>query len=410
MNYLSGNLELMHELNTKLILRVIREYSPISRSEIVEKTNLTAATVSRIVNKLIKYKLVKETGYAESSGGRKPVLLELNPDSVLTVGVDLEIDEINGVIIDLNGKILNKSRIDISGKTSQDYILNKVNEVIGKLLAESDYMNRIIGIGIGMHGLVDNAGGISIYPPAFGWREVPVADIIKAKYDLPVIIENNVRALTLAEKWFGAGNNFNNFICIKVGAGIGSGIFVDGRLYRGADNYAGEIGHTTVDEDGSVCSCGNYGCLESMASNSAIIKRTLKMLKQGAASKINGLIKNNLDNLDEEIIFLAAEQGDVLARQVLQDTGRYLGICVANLINILNPEAVIISGDVVMVGDIVLESLKSTVHNRALSDPAKYVKIVKSTMNKEGVAIGASTLIMESLFKIDRDISMDIGL
>lgn len=410
MNYLSGNLELMHKLNTKQILRVIREYSPISRSEIVEKTNLTAATVSRIVSKLIKFNLVVETGYAESSGGRKPVLLELNPDSVLTVGIDLEIDEIKGVIIDLDGNILSETRLAISGETAQDYILNKVNEIVGKLLGKSDYLNRVIGIGIGMHGLVDYARGVSIYPPAFGWREVPVTEIIKASYDLPVIIENNVRALTLAEKWFGAGKNFSNFVCLKVGAGIGSGIFTDGRIYRGASNSAGEIGHTMVDEDGPLCTCGNYGCLESMASNPAIIKRTLKALKQGAASKINNLLNNNLNKLDKEVIFLAAEQGDYLARQILQDTGRYLGIGVANLINILNPEAVIIGGEIVTAGDIVFESLRSTVHNRALSYPVKHVKIIKSEMNKEGVAIGAATLILESLFNIDRDISIDIGL
>lgn len=410
MNYLSGNLELMHELNTKQILRVIRRFSPISRSGIVEKTNLTAATVSRIVNKLIKFNLVNETGYGDSNGGRKPVLLELNPDSILTVGIDLEIDEVKGVIIDLNGKILLESKLSIKGKTEKDYIMNQVLAIIKKILAEKDYNKRVIGIGIGMHGLVDYAKGVSIFPPAFGWENVPVAEIVKKEFDLPVIIENNVRALTLAEYWFGVGKNFNNFICLKVGSGIGSGIFTEGSLYRGANNSAGEIGHTMVDEEGPLCSCGNYGCLESMASTPAIIKRTLKALKQGADSKIYKLIMNNLDNLNEEAIFLAADQGDRLARQILEDTGRFLGIGIANLINILNPEAVIISGDIVIVGDIILESLRATVQNRALSFPVKQVKIISSEMNKEGVAIGAATLILESVFNIDKGISVDIGL
>ncbi|WP_125988619.1 ROK family transcriptional regulator [Halocella sp. SP3-1] len=409
MNYLSGNLELMHELNTKQILRVIRQFNPISRSEIVEKTNLTAATVSRIVSKLIEFNLVTETGYGESSGGRKPILLELNPGAVLTVGIDLEIDEIKGLIIDLNGRVLLEDNLSIKGEREQDHIINRVIEIIKKLLSKKDYLSRVTGIGIGMHGLVDYARGISIFPPAFGWRDIPVADMIKKEFDLPVIIENNVRALTLAENWFGMAKDLNNFICLKVGSGIGSGIFTDGKLYRGASNSAGEIGHTMVDEDGPLCSCGNYGCLESMASTPAIVKRTVKALKQGADSKINSMV-NNLKEINEETVFLAAKQGDQLAGQVLQDTGRYLGIGIANLINILNPEVVIIGGDIVLAGDIILESMRSTVHNRALSYPAEHVKIINSRMGKEGVAIGAAALILESVFNIGHNINVDIGL
>lgn len=410
MNFLSGNLELMHELNTKQILRVIREFSPISRSEIVGKTNLTAATVSRIVSKLIKFNLVTETGYGESNGGRKPVLLELNPNSVLTIGIDIEIDEIKGLIIDLNGNILSKYALAIRDNTEKSYILNKVITIIDKILAEKNYRKKVIGIGIGMHGLVDYNRGISIYPPAFGWSEVPVAEIIKSKFDIPVIVENNVRSLALAENWFGVGKTLKNFICLKVGSGIGSGIFTDGHLYRGACNSAGEIGHIMVDEEGPLCTCGNYGCLESMASNHAIVKRTVKALKQGAVSEINDILANNLDEINEKIIFLAAQRGDHLARHILEDTGRYLGIGIANLINILNPEAVIISGDIVMAGNFVLDSLRSTVHNRALEYPVRNVKIINSELNKEGVAIGAAVLIMELIFNVDREVSVDIGL
>lgn len=408
MNYLSGNLELMHELNTKQILRLIRQFSPISRSEIVEKSNLTAATVSRIVNKLIKFNLVNEIGYGESSGGRKPVLLELNSGSVLTIGIDIEIDEINGVLIDLNGNILYQQKSFIKGETEKGYILDKVKLTIGNLMLEKDYSQRIIGIGIGMHGLVDYIKGISIYPPAFGWDNVQVAEIIGEEFDLPVILENNVRALTLAENCFGVGKNLNNFICLKVGAGIGSGIFIDGHLYRGASNSAGEIGHTMVDEDGPLCTCGNYGCLESLASNPAIVRRVEKLLKQGAVSGIYSILEKHLEDLDLELVFHAAHCGDHLARQILENTGVYLGTAISNLVNILNPEAVIISGEIVMAGDIILEPLRATVHNRALNYPLKHLKIISSKLNKDGVAIGAAALIMESIFNLDSELSINL--
>jgi len=407
MKNFSGNLELMHEINTKQILRVIRQHSPISRSEIVEMTNLTAATVSRITGKLINCGLVKETGYGVSSGGRKPVLLELDLDSVLTVGIDIEIDEITGIVIDLAGKVLSKDRSSIKGKMEQDYILKQVRLIIGKLLENNDFKQKIIGIGIGMHGLVDYTHGISIYPPAFGWENVQVVDLVQKEFDLPVILENNVRALTFAEYWFGAAKKFNNFICLKVGAGIGSAVFIDGHLYRGGSNAAGEIGHNMVDENGLICTCGKYGCLESMASIPALVKRTLKALEQGAVSDI---LQEKLPALNEKHIFLAAEQGDPLAREILEETGSYLGIGVASIVNILNPEAVIICGEIITAGEIVLRSLRSTVSNRALAYPVKHLEIIKSDLGKDGVAIGAAVLIMESIFSIDREITIDIGI
>lgn len=400
----------MHELNTKQILRVIRSFSPISRSEIVEKTNLTAATVSRIVNKLMNYNLVSEIGYGESSGGRKPVLLELKSQSLLTIGIDIEKDEILAVVIDINGQILIHTNRMLDGNTEKDYILNEVKQVIKELLSEEDYQNRIIGVGIGMHGLVDYARGISVFPPAFGWKDVPVADIIQKEFNLPVIIENNVRALTLAENWFGYARKLNNFICLKVGSGIGSSIFTDGKIYRGASNSAGEIGHTMVDEDGPLCSCGNYGCLESIASIPAMIRQAQKALKQGAESSIKELVNHEIDKIDEETIFFAAEQGDHLARRILHDAGRYLGVAIADLINILNPEAVIVSGKIVRAGDLILDSIRTIVRNRALSYSLQNVQIINSRMDKEGVAIGAAALILESVFNVDQNNSVDIGL
>lgn len=398
MKNLTGNFELMREMNTKLILRVIRKFSPISRSGIVKKTNLTGATVSRIVSKLLEYGLVQEVGYGESQGGRKPILLELNPHSVLVLGIDIEVDEINGVIIDLNGDVLIKRNIPTLGLVEEEKILGHVMDMINNLLSVDNYREKVIGIGIGMHGLVDYIQGISIYTPAFGWSNVPVAKIINDKFQLPTIVENNVRSLTLAENWFGSAKNIHNFICIKVGSGIGSGIFTNGELYRGVSNSAGEIGHTTVDEDGERCSCGNYGCLESLASIPALIKKAKKIIKQGAKSKINELVGDNPDLITENTIYEAANRGDLIARQLLAETGRYLGISIANTINLLNPEAVILGGKIVNAGDFVLNSLKETVKRRALSYPQKHVSIMHSSLGREGVAIGAAVLVLENIF------------
>ncbi len=402
MNNLKGNFELMRELNTAIVLRIIWEYAPVSRADIVKKTNLTGATVSRIVGKLIEHGIVKEVGYGESQGGRKPILMELNHRAVAVIGVDIEVDEIIGVLVDLNGNILHRRRCENREKIDEKAILGNVKNIISDLLNINSYREKVIGIGIGMHGLVDYHKGISIFPPAFGWSNVPVAEIISKEFNIPTILENNDRALALGENWFGAARNMRNFMCLKVGTGIGSGIFTNGEVYRGVSNSAGEIGHTTVDEDGEYCSCGNYGCLESMASIPAIIKKTKKLLKQGAESKIYGLVDGNIDKVNETIIFEAARKGDSIARQILRDEGRYLGIGVANVVNLLNPEAVIVGGKIIEAGELVLDSLKNTVKNRALSYPYEHINIMPSELGKDGVVIGAATLILERVLKFDK--------
>jgi len=390
--FLKVNSELPTEINTTMVLNTIWEHSSLSRSDIVSKTNLTAATVSRIVKKLIDYGFVQEVGHGLSSGGRKPILVKLNPRAKMVIGIDIEIDGINGVLVDLKGNILERKTLK-NIEVEQDKILKKVKDIIKE---------KIIGIGIGMHGLVDYYKGISIYPPAFKWSNVPVAEIIGKEFKLPVILDNNDRALAQGEKWFGVAKKMQNFICLKVGAGIGSGIFTNGILYRGISMSAGEVGHIVVDEDGPLCVCGNYGCLDSLATIPALIKRTVKLIRQGAESKIYSMVDGRLDTISEDIIFEAAKRGDAIALQVLRDTGRYLGIAIANIINVLNPEAVIIEGKIIEAEEFVFQSLRETVKNKALSYTFRKVRIISGVLGEDGVAIGASTLILERFLNFGR--------
>jgi N-acetylglucosamine repressor len=401
--FLKVNSELPTEINTTMVLNTIWEHSSLSRSDIVSKTNLTAATVSRIVKKLIDYGFVQEVGHGLSSGGRKPILVKLNPRAKMVIGIDIEIDGINGVLVDLKGNILERKTLK-NIEVEQDKILKKVKDIINNLMSARHfkYKEKIIGIGIGMHGLVDYYKGISIYPPAFKWSNVPVAEIIGKEFKLPVILDNNDRALAQGEKWFGVAKKMQNFICLKVGAGIGSGIFTNGILYRGISMSAGEVGHIVVDEDGPLCVCGNYGCLDSLATIPALIKRTVKLIRQGAESKIYSMVDGRLDTISEDIIFEAAKRGDAIALQVLRDTGRYLGIAIANIINVLNPEAVIIEGKIIEAEEFVFQSLRETVKNKALSYTFRKVRIISGVLGEDGVAIGASTLILERFLNFGR--------
>ena len=400
-NKLKANSDFLSRINTTLILKTIWEHSSISRTDIVDRTNLTAATVSRIVCKLNRNGFVREVGHGKSSGGRKPILVELSPRAIMVIGIDVEIDEINSVLIDLKGNIIERKTIK-NKEVKQDRILKKIIDIVNELMVISNNKEKIIGIGIGIHGLVDYYKGISIYPPAFRWSNVPVAEIIHKECKLPVILDNNVRALAQGEKWFGVAKKMQNFICLKVDAGIGSGIFTNGNPYRGGSMAAGEVGHIVVDEDGPLCVCGNYGCLDSLATISALINRTKKIIRQGAESKIYNMVNGKLDEINEDIIFEAAKKDDSIALQVLRDTGRYLGIAIASIINVLNPEAVIIEGKIIEAGEFVFQSVRETVKNKALSYPLKHVKIMTGMLGKDGVAIGAATLIFERFLKFGK--------
>lgn len=396
--HFKGDLLFMKELNRRLILDTIRRLGSLSRATIAKETKLNPSTVTRIIQDLINEGFVQEIGYATSQGGRKPILVDLVPNVVNIIGVNVETTKVIGIISNLTGEILSHLEIPIEDYR-KEAIFKTVSQVINQLLSTPELKKEPIGIGIAMHGLVDVDKGIVLYPPAFGWRDLPIVDLLESRFKLPVKLENNARALALGEWWFGAGRGLTNFIALKVGYGIGSGIILNGEIFRGVNFTAGEIGHTTVTVDGPLCDCGNYGCLESLASVKALVKRAKRGLKEGRISAINSLSNGNPELVKPEYIFMAAEVGDELALEILQEAGRYLGITLANLTNILNPTKILLGGDILAGLDYILPTIKATVQARAMEIPAKRLQIQPIELGTNAVAIGATTLILQQIFQ-----------
>jgi predicted NBD/HSP70 family sugar kinase len=190
---------------------------------------------------------------------------------------------------------------------------------------------QLPGIGVVVHGPVKAGEGISIFAPNIGWKNVPIKFIVEDKFHIPTFVENDVRAMTLGEFYYGAARDVNNMVFLKVGYGIGSGIIMDGRLYQGVGDSAGEIGHTTIDVGGPQCGCGNYGCLEAMASENALVKTMVKSIKEGRDSMVFDLVSGNLEDVTPEIVYEAAANGDILASRILRQIARYLGIAVGGI-------------------------------------------------------------------------------
>jgi glucokinase-like ROK family protein len=389
----------MKTLNKSTILNIIRLHGPISRVEIAKMTKLTPPTVTNIVGELLESNLVIEAELGESTGGRKPIMLKINADAFTVIGIYAGAKRIRGVAANLEGEVQHTVHVEVPPEPTAEVFVDLVQRAIRQLLDRTDLQTRpCLGIGVGMHGLVDTEKGVSIFAPNLNIRELPLKDRLEKAFQLPVEVENDVRALALGESWFGLGKDIADFICVHVGTGIGAGIILNNELYRGPSFAAGEIGHTTIDLDGPKCGCGNVGCLEALAAGPAILSRVREAIRQGRSTVLAEWVNGETERLTGEMVHLAAQQGDDLAIEVLADAGRYLGVGLSNLINTLNPSRIILSGGVVRAGHFVLEPLQKTVRERVLSSAAKDVAIMRSRLGENGAAIGSMTLVLQRLF------------
>lgn len=396
---IAGSFKLMKSLNRTLILNIIRRDGPISRAEIAKQAKLTPPTVTNIVHELLESQLVKEREMGVSTGGRKPILLTINAESFYVIGVDVGIRQLRVVIADLNATITNKIEEPIpDGIGKKEFVKLLIDQVDGIIQHANLTKEKIIGIGIGMHGVVDATEGVALYAPNFDLKNIPIKTTLEKEFQLPVKVENDAKALALGENWFGYGVNVQNMVCLNIGNGIGAGIIIDDKLFNGKNGIAGEIGHTAIELNGPKCSCGNHGCLQALAAGDAIRERALKEINLGRKSSIAELVNGDMDRVDGKVVHQAAIHGDELAIEVLKQSGRYLGVGIANLINLLNPELVVISGGVSKAGKFILDPIKTVVWGRVLNQAAKQTDIVQSKLGDQGTVIGALTLVLAELF------------
>lgn len=394
-----GSFGLMKKMNRTLILDVIRQQGPISRSQIARMTHLTPPTVTNVVKELIRSDMVVEGEHVHSTGGRKAINLHINPTACYVIGVRVGVSRITAVVTDLQADIVNQHHFDLQQGDGGDEVISKLKTCIQTVMDHSDInQDKFKGIGIGMHGVVQSEQGLCVFAPNLGMRNVPLKDILQEQFALPVLVDNDVRAMALGESWYGHGQKVDNFIFIHVGSGIGAGIIMGEELYRGVNESAGEIGHTTVVEEGPICNCGNQGCLEVMAAAPAIVKRSIERMNQGVSSSLKQELDTGSKNITAKMIYKHALQKDALSLSLLEDTGKYLGIGIANLINILNPEKVIIGGGVSQAGDLLFKPLLHTVRQRAMEIPAN-VQIEQSYLGQHVGPVGAATLVLKQIFK-----------
>ncbi|MFC7321815.1 ROK family transcriptional regulator [Halobacillus campisalis] len=397
--YTRGSFKLMKSMNRSIILNMIREQGPLSRADIAKYTRLTPPTVSNIVKELIEAEFVIETTQGASKGGRKPTLLEINADHFYIIGIDVGRYKMNLVVTNLFGQLKDSAELEIKENPTSEEIINTLQQGIHQTIECGNLPpDKFIGIGIGMHGIVDTTNGISLFAPSFGLHNIPIKEKLEKEFNMIVKVENDARTMTLGESWFGNGNEADNLVGVNVGHGIGAGVMINGRLFHGENSLAGEIGHVTIDLSGPKCTCGNYGCLQALAGGPAIAERAAKELKLGKSSLIRELVDDQLERVDGAIVYEAAKQGDVFSIELLHQTGRYLGVGLTNLIHTLNPKKIIIGGGVSKAGQFLMKGIEETIMSRGLTDQGRETLIVPSKLGEQASAIGACVLILEEFF------------
>ncbi|MEW8979188.1 MAG: ROK family transcriptional regulator [Symbiobacterium sp.] len=374
-----GNARLLKELNQYQILDAIRRHGSLARSELARLTGLTPPTVGAITAALLEDGLLVEgEGQPAASAGRRAVPLSLNPSWGVAVGVLLTIARAQVLAVDPTGGVRGRVEFPVRPGLRPDEAAAALAAAVRRVIAGTA-PRRLIGVGAALHGVVDHASGVMRFAPHFGWRDVPFAAMLAKRLGTAVVADNDVRCAAMGELWFGAGRGVENFVCVRVGTGIGSGIVMDGRLFRGGRALAGEIGHFTVDLSGPPCRCGSRGCLETVASGPAIAERA------------------GMESV--EAVVQAAQAGDPRAIRALADAGTYVGVAIANLVKTLDPELVLIGGGVARAGELVLGPMRQAIAAHALDPKAAVVPVRPVALGDDAAAFGAAALVLDRFFR-----------
>lgn len=379
-----GNRNLMRGINRTLLLNSIKADGPISRADLAHRTGLSPATVTAITSDLINEGLIFEKETGNSNGGRRPILLALNPRGGFVVGVKLMEDHAVGALTDLNAAVLEKDSIVFPDGTVNGVIDSLVRLVNTLILDGKITRKNLLGVGVGVAGVVDSSSGMLRQSPFFGWKDTPLRDLLQERLRVPVSIDNDVNTLTLGEKWLRAGLPEDNFVVITVGRGIGMGMVINGEIVRGKSGGAGEFGHIVVDPNGPLCDCGKHGCLESFLSDRALLTTARRQVSE--------------DVRDIDDLVSRASEGNAAARSVLASAGTLLGRQVANLVNILDPKLIILSGEGVRMGDAFFKPLLDSVAQNVMPGLAEDTEIRLATWGDDVWARGAASVVIGGLF------------
>ncbi|UBV44255.1 ROK family protein (plasmid) [Deinococcus taeanensis] len=369
--------------NLSVVVEALQKLQPISRSALADATGLTAATITHMVNELEAYDLLVETPSHERTVGRRPTLLTFNRRRGQLIGVEISRTRILAIRSDFGGQTLARLERPFRPTASVRRGLNAIREVIAELI---DPGLPLLGIGVGVPGPVNSTEGVVIEPPNFGgWRNVRVTDALQVHFGVPCWLDDDAKAAAYGERWYGAGRHEETLLYISLRSGVGAGLIVGDRVYRGAHELAGEIGHTTIHVDGPLCECGNRGCLETLVSVPAIMQEARRL---------------GLNAEDPAGLHRLAQAGDAVAQNIKDRVYLYLSAALVNAVNHYDPAVIVLGGLLVRSWPDLTGTLAQRVKGRSFGYLSKDIRIVDSALDRDAAALGAVAI---ALHKILRD-------
>lgn len=380
--------------NVDVILDLLQRQRRTTRTELTRLSGLSKATVSGIVDTLLEHGFTHEVGKFQAGRGRSRVVLEFDPTACSVLGAQLDDDVCTVVLTDLDGNVRRRAARPVHG-TDPALFIDAVVDGVRELRDTAD--PPVLGMGVGAPGLVDPTGRTVTLSVSHGWKDLAICDEFEARLGLPVIAANRAKVAALGEFRQIERGGRENLIYIFLGSGIVAGIVVNGTLYFGRDGGAGEIGHLTVLPGGPPCGCGNSGCLHTVASEGAILGLARARAREMGASCLYELADGRMEQLTLDMMGEAVRRHDAAAIATLEEVGTHLGLVVANLINTLNPQAIVIGGPTARLGDALIEPIRREARRRALEDLLRDVEIVPSTLTDEVSAVGAAVLFLSTV-------------
>ena len=380
----------MRAQHSRLILNLLWTEKEISRADLARRTSLSRSTVSAIVADLLGTSLVKEARTGVSNGGRRPILLQFQDQSSFIAGIELGATHVSCVLTDLRCNVLASWSAPAPVRDEPEVALKKMTMAVHSVLEAGGVQpSQVLGIGVAVPSPVDRERPGELLPLILPkWEGRNIASHLEGSFKRPVFVDNDANLGALAELWWGAGSSARDLAYIKVATGIGAGLIIDGRIFRGSGGIAGEVGHTSIDPNGPRCICGLRGCLTTFVGTPALLERAKDTLR---ASGSNRPAPTSIDELVN-----AALEGEPSSVELMRYTGNKLGIGIANLLNLLNPKMVVLGGGIARAGDLVLDPIRETIHGLSLPASISDAEIRTTGLNEWGIAVGAATLVLEA--------------
>ncbi|WP_028864089.1 ROK family protein [Psychromonas aquimarina] len=389
-----ANIDHIKQANSATIYKVIEKYAPISRVKIAKVSKLAPASVTKITRQLLESGIISETARQASTGGRCAISLAPNSASIYVLAVKIGQKLLSLSRYNLAGEQLSNKQVNIQGEDGEQLIELLISEIDHYINNELHNADKISAISITLSGLINPKQGRVVYTPHYSFKDYPLVEVIEQRFNLPTFIGNHTRSLALAEHYFGATKNCADSILVTIHHGVGSGIIIQGKALLGQNFNIGEIGHIQANPAGKQCHCGNFGCLETEVSDRVILEKVESAIRQGCFTQLEP------QDISIDSIYQAAAANDPLCQKIIEDAAVYLGKTVAILINLLNPQKIIIAGKITQAENSLFSTINQCITHQALPDFQKELKIEAAQLNPNST-VAAFALIKQALYEGD---------